>query len=329
MQNKISALCFILAIFTSVKGQQDPQFSMYMFNRQIINPAFVGLEGWTNLTSAVRTQWVGIEGAPKTITASINSPVEILHGAIGAVLYNDRIGQFNTNVLKANYAYRIDLGEPDDQHSLQIGIGLGLLNKNIDFKFRTVFNNSWSDGSEDPLLTTLQGNGSGTLFDLGAGLYYQFKRNKGYIGIGSEHLTEPSLKSLGDGLNAKIPRHYNLLAGYRINLNALNMTMVPSIMLKNAGPQTQLDINLNLVFDPIVLGVSYRIGDALIGLMGLQATDNLFVAYSYDYTLSKLGPYTSGSHELVITYLIPTKVKFRPPDWGVRHNPTIRIPTDK
>jgi type IX secretion system PorP/SprF family membrane protein len=119
-------LSLSLLIPTISWGQQDPQFSMYMFNRMVLNPAYAGARGALNLTAVGRSQWVGIDGHPNTFTLSGDAGVNALHGGVGAHLMYDEIGPIQTIGLKAAYAFRFDFGkERGEGPALQIGLSPG------------------------------------------------------------------------------------------------------------------------------------------------------------------------------------------------------------
>ncbi len=317
-------ILFVGLFFRYLYGsaQQDPQFSIYMLNRPIFNPAAVGTGKGMEITSAVRNQWVGIDGAPRTGTLTFGTPSLRLRGGIGLALFSDAIGQFRTTSFKGQYGYRFELGDPDKGSFLQAGIGIGLLQKSIvTGAWRT---GSGDNGSSDPVLNTL--SGSATLFDLDIGAFYQLPKDKGHLSVALTHLTEPSLEPLGEPgrIRSRVARHFYVTGGYKLALGA-KARLEPNGLLKVAGPQFQLDVNLNLYVDPVMFGIGRRgIGktDCFLGMMGLQITERLFAAYSYDLTVSRLGPYTSGSHEVLVCYRIREVSKLRPPDYGVRDKKT-------
>ena len=76
MKNLLTALFILLA--TTLFAQQDALFSQYMFNKLAVNPGYAGSREILSTDLLYRYQWVNIEGAPKTISASIHSPLVIL-----------------------------------------------------------------------------------------------------------------------------------------------------------------------------------------------------------------------------------------------------------
>jgi type IX secretion system PorP/SprF family membrane protein len=294
-------------------AQQDPQFTQYMYNRFGLNPAAAGYAGAWQITGLGRLQWVGIDGHPTTFALNVHTPVTFLRGGVGLSLVGDQIGPFRTTDVKAAYAFRIPFGESGT--ALQIGIAGGVLNKSLDAASLR------PENIPDP---TLFRNASSILLpDVGAGLYFTLPEDKFYMGVAGMHLTEPKLKEFTATGRSKLVRHIYATAGYTARLSE-NVFLQPSAFFKIAQAQYMLDLNLSLRVEPVVLGASYRLGDAVCALLGLQASEALFVGYSYDYTLSRLGAVTTGSHELVIVYTFAPALRLIPPDYGVRDRKDFR-----
>ncbi len=308
-------LCGI-AVTTLLFAQQDPQFSMYMFNRQYINPAYAGAMGSTNITFAGRTQWVGIDGSPRSMSLIAHKPVALLHGGVGIQVLADYIGPFQTIDAKLAYAFHLPVGQKGAQ--LQFGVQGGVLYKVLD-------GTNWRppDNPNDPILVDAVTNA--TAPDFGAGVYFQLPNEKLYVGVAGLHLLEPSMKqlTLGQRGELRIVRHLLFSAGTRFDLSE-NVSLMPSTLFKMAGGQMQIDINANVMVSPLVFGVSYRYQDAIVGILGFQISERIFAAYSYDYTLSNLSVATSGTHEILISYTLPPVFKIYPPDLGVRDKRTFR-----
>jgi type IX secretion system PorP/SprF family membrane protein len=312
-------------------AQQDPQFTMNMFNRQVMNPGFVGSVGATQITFCSRTQWVGIDGHPTTFTLGVHAPVPFLRGGLGLHLVNDAIGPFSTTGIRLAYAFRIPIGS--NGAALQLGINPGIYLRQLDAtNFRSF------QQETDPALSKLfaqrvnQNN-----FDIGAGAYFHIpsrdSRNeidKFYVGASLDHITEPKMDKWSgnaSGSPTVINRHLMFMGGYRFGNGAI--CFVPNIFYKWAlgTEQMQLDIVGNLHVKPMVFGIGYR-GlrnvSELMALMGFHANQRLFIAYSYDYTISGLSVATSGSHEVIVQYTFPKVVRFYPPDLDVKQNPILR-----
>jgi len=289
-----SCVFFNLILGGLAYAQQDPQFSQHMFTKLYYNPGFAGANDAICGSLLYRNQWTGFGGEPKTALFTADMPVDVLHGGVGlSVNALDQLGASNSLNIKANYAYRADLGPG----RIGIGIAIGYMQQSLDGS-KLIYNDA-----SDPNIPT--GNVSGGTYDLGLGVYYNTERL--YLGLSSSHLTANDLKY--GNITTKLARHYFLQAGYSIDLNA-SLALKPSIIAKTDAVETQLDINTNLMIDnKYWIGASYRLEDAIVILAGLEIMPNLKLGYSYDITTSNIKTYSSGTHEVVIGYCFnPAKI---------------------
>ena len=315
-----------------LKAQMDPQFSLYMFNEQIYQPGYVGSAGSTEITVGGRTQWVGIDGQPNTVTAAFNTPIAVLRGAAGLHLTYDRIGPFASTSVKGAYAFKIPIGRKG--MALQIGIAPGFFFKQLDgTQWITPENNG--NPYLDPVLRDISTNVSQIAFDLGAGIYFyqapaneRQNGNKFWVGFSADHLTEPKLGKFSSSSSSEeftIKRAFYGSAGYRIGNGPISF--VPSVLFKLQGPQYQLDVNATMHIRPLIFGLAYRglmNTESVVGILGFRASQRLLIAYSYDYCISGLNAATSGSHEIVLQYRFPRVYKIRPVNLDTKHLPNIR-----
>lgn len=330
MRRLLLSIVSVFLLTGAVTAQQDPHYSMYMFNRYVVNPAYAGSLGATNVTLLGRSQWVGIDGAPKTTTASINAKIDALHGGVGAYIIGDQLGPITTFGLKGAYSFHLDLGKA----KLNIGAGGGLYQKSID--------NNWlynTDNGLDPALVQ-SGKSQDLSGDIDAGVYFHvplssvkttaYPQDKFYLGLSATHLLEPKLNSLLQATvnNTVLSRNLNATVGYTIPLSQ-TVYLQPSANFRMSGKDSpmavmQLDLNANLYISPMVFGISHRgmiaggNNDSWTGIIGFNASSYLFMGYAYDYTTSNLAGFTTGSHEVVLSYTFPSKVKRIAPIDGVR-----------
>lgn len=297
----------------AIWAQQDPQFTQYMYNRFGLNPAAAGYAGAWQFVGVGRLQWIGIDGHPNTFAVNAHTPVTFLRGGVGLLLMGDQIGPFRTTDIKAAYAFRLPIGTGGS--ALQIGVAGGIMSKSLDGASLR------PEQIPDPTLFNRAANL--TVPDVGAGLYFTLPEDKFYFGVSAMHLTEPSLKDFTSTGRSRVPRHFYATAGYTARLSE-TVELIPSAFFKLAQSQYMVEGNLSLRVQPVVIGASYRLGDAVCALLGLQATEALYIGYSYDYTLSRLGAVTTGSHELVIVYTLAPAFKLIPPDLGVRDKKDFR-----
>lgn len=294
-------------------AQQDPIWTMHMFNRSLYNPAFVGSYSGARVAFAGRTQWVGIDGAPQTFALTADIPSRFLHGGVGLYILGDQVGPFSTTEVKGLYAYHAKVGGGRQPAEVHIGLNLGLISKTLD-------GTNWRppDSKSDPVLFNEVVNQSS--FDLGTGVALLGPGKRYYIGVGVNHVLEPTLRSFTRDTgeeSSRLQRAIVASAGYRF-FPTRDIVFEPSVLYRRTGSNGQFELNANLEINPVVFGFSFRQSDAFAAILGFWATERLFAAYSYDYTLSKLSAKASGSHEVYIGYTLPPKLKLFPPDLNVR-----------
>ncbi|RPD91169.1 type IX secretion system membrane protein PorP/SprF, partial [Aureibaculum marinum] len=108
----ISVILLIILGLCTIEGhsQQDPQYTQYMYNMNIVNPAYAGSRGTLSIGLLGRLQWVGIEGAPKTATMAIHAPLgKNLGGGFSAIL--DEHGPVKETNVYADVSYTVTLSE--------------------------------------------------------------------------------------------------------------------------------------------------------------------------------------------------------------------------
>ena len=291
MKKTFTAIAVLALLFVSEMShaQQDPQFTMNMFNRLYANAGYAGSNNGICATAIHRQQWVGFAGRPQSTILNVDATVKALRGGVGLSVLYDVLGAQTNGGVKLSYAFRLGLGPG----TLGIGVEGGVL-------FNTL------DGSQlDPIQegdpNIINGNSGGVAPDLGFGIYYH--TDKLYAGISANHLIGPTLEFEEGGTVSEftIARHYYAMAGYTWDINptwALN----PSVFLKTDAASTQFDVNLRALWKNMVwAGVSYRIDDAVGIMAGFQYKD-FRVGYSYDVTTSGLNNFSSGSHEVMLGY---------------------------
>src|ERR1043166_3375076 len=98
-------LCAVIA--ADLAAQQRPVQSLYMFDPLLINPAYAGTQVQLSATAIYRNQWVNLDGAPKTLTATIHSGFYKARMGLGLIITNDQIGIHNDFSLYGVYSYKI------------------------------------------------------------------------------------------------------------------------------------------------------------------------------------------------------------------------------
>ena len=295
----------VVAAFTGLQAQQDPSYSMYMFNGLFINPAYAGSKEVLNVMGIFRDQWVGVDGAPKTVNVSINSPLRREQYALGLVISDDKLGLSNTLNVTPSFAYRLRI----KQSRLCFGVQASF----------AYYNQNNADAHTVNPVTDPSYAGNQNLFvpNFGFGIYAYGKRY--FIGVSVPHLLPSGLKDktaviVGNSPDAKMYNAYVLSAGYVIGKDPAIVKFRPTILLKyqQGLPHNipQIDISPALLFiDRLWVGITYRtggdysyVGQAIIPFIQVKVTPQLEIGYSYDAELTAMRHYTSGTHEIMIGY---------------------------
>ncbi|TAH03609.1 MAG: type IX secretion system membrane protein PorP/SprF [Sphingobacteriales bacterium] len=322
IKKNIILVLLCIASYTTASAQQNIQFTQYMFNSLSVNPAYAGYKEEWFVQSGLRTQWVGIDGAPKTGSLSVDGIIdpENKKMGIGLQLTGDKLGPQSAVSGYLNYSYRLQLDQFDTQR-LSFGLGVGMTNYTLD---GSVLN---SVIKNDPTVPTTQF--SNFVPDARIGVYYNTSRF--YAGLSLTDLFSGGTASNFVDINSvsytnirRKPTLYFIL-GTLHNLNE-EVKIRPSVLFKDdfKGPSS-VDINTMLIFkDKFWIGASYRTGlnikvenysqgqmlsslNSISGVLQLFVTDELRVGYSYDYGLNSLRNQQSGSHELTIGLTLPRK----------------------
>lgn len=289
--NKIKLIYFICIISTYyVNAQHDAQFTQYMYNTNNINPAYAGSRGVLSVYGNYRTQWVGLEGAPTTISASINSPLNESRVGVGLSIIKDIIGPSERNLLSGDISYTIPTSE---DYKLSFGIKVTANLFNVDYTKLNRYNLS------DPRFQNNINNQFSA--NIGTGIYYH--SDKMYVGISSPYILKTSYFNDNESVVAKEISHYYIMGGYVFDINE-SLKFKPSFLVKTVkGAPLQLDLTGTFMFyEKFVLGGAWRWDAAISGLAGFQIDNNWFIGYSYDRDTTKLVNYNSGSHEIFLRY---------------------------
>lgn len=282
-------------------AQQDPQNTMFYFNKMFFNPAFAGSNNALSATLQGRIQWNGLPGAPITWVAAVDVPIVVGKNpknqiGIGITGYGHYIGFSQDHGVKVATNYRRQLGT---RGFLAFGMDIGFVNK-------AFINPVWVfPDTTEPGIPTGSVNQYG--FDMGAGVSYQSKRF--YIGTSLLHLTASDFPDL----NMRQARHMYFNTGYCFLLGKTERWKLnPNVIVRTDFATANFDINLNTIFDinevhGIMFGCTYRFIDAVCFNVGYKVNFQknrmgLMLAYNYDINTSRLNTFNSGSHEIVLRY---------------------------
>lgn len=270
-------------------AQQDAQFTQYMYNTINVNPAYAGSRGALSIFGLYRTQWVGLEGAPKTAAFSMNTPINETNLGLGLSFTNDEIGPTVENTISVDVSYTVHTSE-----TFKLSFGLkGTAN---------FFN--LNAGDLDPVNQSDPSLNSYDKFspNIGAGIY--FHSDKTYIGLSVPGFIQAKQKFDDNTTSISTQNiNYYLIAGHVFDLSP-NLKFKPALMTKAVeGAPLQVDVSANfMLFDKLVLGAAYRWDAAVSALAGFQITDGLYIGYGYDLETTRLRHYNSGSHEIFLRY---------------------------
>ena len=273
-------------------GQQDPHYTQYMYNQNVLNPAYAGTRGDLSIGLLGRTQWVGIEGAPDTQTLNIHGMTGLGLG-VGGSLIHDRIGPIDETNMMLDLSYGIRVSE---RGKLSFGVkgSYNMINRLMNSATEII-------DQGDPFFDM---DTKSSYPNIGAGLMYY--TDKFYVGLAVPEILESfEYTNASNHITTDVSdtRHYFATMGYVFDLSN-NLKLKPSFMLKMVkGAPISLDLNTSLFINELFeVGLSYREGDSIDALLGVQATPNIRVGYAYDHTLTPLGNYNSGSHELMLLF---------------------------
>ncbi len=292
---KILTLIFVLSVGIGF-AQQDAQYTQYMYNTITINPAYAGSRGVVSIFGLHRTQWIGLDGAPKTNAFSINAPINNTNLGVGVSFINDKIGPTVENQISADVSYTIPMS---DTYKLSFGIK-GTANLfNLDISKLSPENQS------DPTLQDLNNYFSP---NLGAGVYLH--SDKLYFGFSIPNFFETTRYTDNTQSVSKERMNYYFIGGYVFDLSP-SLKFKPAFLAKAVeGAPLQLDLSGNfLINEKFVLGGAWRWDAAWSAMAGFQVNEQLFIGYGYDRETTNLARFNSGSHEIFIRYELFKKVE--------------------
>jgi len=288
-QFKCITILLLLVCNSALWAQQDPQYTQYMYNPININPAYAGTRGVTTIFGLHRAQWVGLDGAPVTNSASLNAPVGKNVG-LGVSFINDKIGPTDTNVIAADFSYTIPV---NNDYKLSLGIKGSVQLFNVDFTKLNIYDPS------DPRFSANINNKLTPNVGAGAFMYSE----NSYFGLSVPHILETNNYSDNEISVVKERFHVYAMAGHVFDL-AYNWKFKPAALAKVVqGAPLQVDLTANVLYnDKFTLGLAYRWSAAVSALAGFQVSDGLFIGYTYDTETTKLANYNSGSHEIFLRF---------------------------
>lgn len=275
-------------------GQQDAQYTQYMYNTVSINPAYAGSRGHMSLAGLYRAQWVGLDGAPETQTFNVHTPIGYKGLGLGLSFVNDVIGPTSETFLDLDISYTIDL-DFDKKLSFGLKPSINLLDVNF-----SELNQDTGQGT-DP---TLQQNIDNRFTpNVGAGIYYH--TDTFYAGLSVPRILETTHFEESSLSTAKEQMNFYFITGYVFELNPF-LKFKPALLTKvTQGAPLQLDMSANFMFDEkFIGGIAYRWDAAFSAMAGFKISEEFLIGIAYDREITDLGAtsFNDGSFEIILRY---------------------------
>lgn len=288
----------LILLTTTSYSQQLSLQSQFMIDKFVVNPAFAGTQNGIPINLGVRRQWAGIQEAPVTQYISANLSLDDAIGA-GIIIFNEASGPTRRTGIAVSGAYQLILSRyGQNYHELSFG-GSAIISQHVldKSKLETFL-------PDDP--TILQAYGSQTLPDANLGVYYH-NSDKYFASLSVVNLlqTRADIYNITNKQKNNFVRNYYLMGGGTMVVGN-GLKIQPTFLLQSIETlNTQIDLNVRAIFnDKMWFGASYRTQDAFVGMFGMNLSSFSF-SYSYDFTLSTIKEYSSGTHEVKLGYLIP------------------------
>ena len=284
------ATLFVFMSFIDTFAQQDPHYTQYMYNMNVINPAYAGSKENLSFGLLYREQWVEIEDAPTTFSLSGSAPVGSNVG-LGLSVISDKIGPVEENNVYGDFSYTLSLG---GEHKLAFGIKAGATFHKVGL-YDIGQNNPQPD---DPAFSQ---NTSNTFLNVGTGLFYY--TNKYYVAFSVPNMLKTAHLDFDGRKFGTETSHYFLTGGYVFDLNP-NLKFKPFAMLKSAfNTPASLDVSTNFLYmEKFEMGLTYRLQDSFGAMVNYAITPSLRIGYAYDHIISDIKVAAPSSHEVILLF---------------------------
>jgi len=281
----------VIATVVDLHAQQDPHYTQYMYNMNVINPAYAGSKENLSIGMLYRKQWVEIEDAPTTATLSGHAPVGKNVG-LGLSVISDKIGPVEENNIYADFSYTLNLG---GEHKLAFGLKTGITLHNVAL-YSDIYNTL--PQPNDPAFSEDTNN---SYLNMGAGFFYY--TNKYYLALSVPNMIKSKHLDFNGREFGSETSHYFLTGGYVFDVSE-NIKFKPFFMLKSAfNAPSSLDLSTNFLFNQkFEAGVTYRLDDSFGAMVNYAITPNVKLGYAYDHIVSDLNVTTPSSHEIILLF---------------------------
>jgi len=291
--NKIIIALFFLGFVFQVNAQHNPQFTHFMFNKLLYNPAYAGNRDALAASAVYRNQWLGIDGAPVTLNFNVHTPFAGDRAGVGLSVVSDKIGVVNTTFATLSYNYRVPVGETA---KLSLGISGRLEHGRMDFTQLDGY-----DQGDDFIMSDIT---NVVKPNFGFGLF--LSNNNYYVGVSMPTVLENTLYT--DSGFESVYRTFYLMGAVIFDISE-HVKLKPSALVSvNKNAPLDLDLNASFLFmDALWVGATYRMGDSVDALIQYQFTPNLRAGMAFDFTTSELNANTAGGYELMLEYIFDRK----------------------
>jgi len=290
-----------------LKAQQLIQLSQTPRVQSFYNPAAAANGTDAEITALYRSQWVGIVGNPETQFLSAAYPLYSMNGAVGLILVNDVIGPQQDMVIRLNFNRQFKWGKK----RLILGANTGFIQKTLHGERLITPTGNYEPGlinHNDVKLPAVKQQARAV--DFGVGMLFQTLKLK--VSLAAQHLYSGKMNFKGGNapFTIQVPPQVIAALSYQLKLNQ-SFRLNPFLQSKSDMNLQQVDMGLELNYnDFLFFGLAWRgynkyNADAVIAMLGLNATPGLYVGYSYDFTVSQLNVASSGTHEIILNYRIP------------------------
>jgi len=295
---KLISLSVLILLPMMLMGQLTPVTNHYVLNPLRINPSYAGSRGGLSVAAFYRQQWVGLNGAPRTMSLELDAPVLSDKLGLGLFVVNDKIGVTKQTEVMTSYAFRISVGNG----TLALGLGAGLVATNTAWSELIVL-----DPGDDYFLIDSK---VFVVPDFSFGTYYSGKNY--FLSFSIPRLLGYSFDFDKNKYSLRVePGNYNYVVntGYMFPLGAKARMMPSALVSYSPGDRLLYDGSLHFIlYDRVWFGATYRSTGSVTALAQFAINNQLKMAYSYDFDFGKLGTYNNGSHEVMLRYEFRYKV---------------------
>lgn len=291
----IIALALLLAF--SSNGQNDLMFSLYQLNPQIYLPAHAGSTDKSDLQLIYRSQWIGLEGAPKSIIGTANIKWKDKKG-IGINLVRDEVGLVKTTILSGDFAYHTNLSS---KWKLSGGIRGSLANVGVDFGNIALVHANDPVFQENIYSGLMPNLGLGVRLAKTDGLFVAFsvpRLGKYKLGDGNGSYVDINQLFLSTGISLNIGKSKSNKNGTAVS----PLVLTPTILARfTPNAIATVDLNLLSTISGVVdLGGGIRTNDSFHIRLGIHASERYLLTYVYEKPTSDISKVTGLTNEFGI-----------------------------